>query len=144
MSFPYRLKQLRKEHKWTQEELGAKLNLTKVSISGYENGNRTPDMDTLIKISNVFNVSIDYLVGKSDVRSVDSPIISGQVLKNSITNSPKPPLLEQIFFRWFFRGFKRRKRKKLFATGMKKSKRKKKVPPTEKDTDESAWDLKDK
>lgn len=108
MSFPYRLKQLRKEHKWTQEELGAKLNLTKVSISGYENGNRTPDMDTLIKISNVFNVSIDYLVGKSDVRSVDSPIISGQVLKNSITNSPKPPLLEQIFS-MVFRGFKRRK-----------------------------------
>lgn len=143
MSFPYRLKQLRKEHKWTQEELGAKLNLTKVSISGYENGNRTPDMDTLIKISNVFNVSIDYLVGKSDVRSVDSPIISGQVLKNSITNSPKPPLLEQIFFDGFLEASNEEK-EEIIRYWHEEIKKKKKVPPTERDTDESAWDLKDK
>ena len=50
----------------TQEELGKKINVTKVSISGYENGNRTPDMETLQKIAEVFDVSIDYLLGRAD------------------------------------------------------------------------------
>jgi transcriptional regulator with XRE-family HTH domain len=66
MDFPSRVRRLRKEHKLTQEELGKKLNVTKVSISGYENGNRTPDSDTLNLIADVFDVTTDYLYGRSD------------------------------------------------------------------------------
>lgn len=61
-----RLKILRSEKKITQEELGKVVNVTKVSISGYENGNRTPDTETLQKLADFFNVSTDYLLGRSD------------------------------------------------------------------------------
>ncbi|ASA96856.1 helix-turn-helix transcriptional regulator [Anoxybacillus flavithermus] len=61
-----RLKRLRLEKKLTQEELGKKINVTKVSISGYENGNRTPDTETLQKLADFFNVTTDYLLGRTD------------------------------------------------------------------------------
>ncbi len=48
-----------------QEQLGELINVTKVSISGYENGNRTPDTDTLRRLADVFGVSTDYLLGRS-------------------------------------------------------------------------------
>jgi len=66
LEFPERLKSLRKDKGMTQEELGLKINVTKVSISGYENGNRTPDMDTLQKIADVLETTIDYLLGRQD------------------------------------------------------------------------------
>lgn len=59
-----RLKRLRTEKKITQSELGNIINVTKVSISGYENGNRSPDTDTLIKIADYFDVTTDYLLGR--------------------------------------------------------------------------------
>jgi len=61
-----RLKQLRKEKNLTQSELGNKINVTKVSISGYESGNRTPDTDTLQRIADFFEVSTDYLLGRTE------------------------------------------------------------------------------
>ncbi|MGE7132613.1 helix-turn-helix domain-containing protein [Lysinibacillus xylanilyticus] len=64
-----RLKLLRAEKKITQEELGKVVNVTKVSISGYENGNRTPDTETLQALADFFNVSTDYLLGRADKRN---------------------------------------------------------------------------
>ncbi|SDC41942.1 helix-turn-helix domain-containing protein [Shouchella lonarensis] len=61
---PGRLRALRKKHQLTQAELGARVNVTKVSISGYETGNRTPDTDTLNDLANVFGVTTDYLLGR--------------------------------------------------------------------------------
>lgn len=66
MDFPSRLKHLRANRKLTQEQLGEKINVTKVSVSGYENGTRSPDMETLQKIADVFEVSVDFLLGRSD------------------------------------------------------------------------------
>lgn len=58
-----RIKSLRKSNKLTQQELGKMLNVTKVSICCYEKGTRTPSMDTLIDLSNIFHVSLDYFAG---------------------------------------------------------------------------------
>lgn len=58
-----RIKSLRKSKKLTQQELGKMLNVTKVSICCYEKGTRTPSMDTLIDLSNIFHVSLDYFAG---------------------------------------------------------------------------------
>lgn len=66
MDFPSRLKRKRIEKKMTQEQLGTKVNVTKVSISGYESGNRTPDMETLQLIADALDVSTDYLLGRTD------------------------------------------------------------------------------
>jgi transcriptional regulator with XRE-family HTH domain len=65
-----RIKKLRKEKKLTQQELGEKVNVTKVSISGYENGNRTPDTETLQKLADVLETSTDYLLGRTDEPSL--------------------------------------------------------------------------
>ena len=58
-----RIKELRKSNNLTQQELGKLLNVTKVSVCCYENGSRTPSLDTLIDLSNIFHTSLDYCVG---------------------------------------------------------------------------------
>ena len=58
-----RLKALRTEMEMTQSELGKMINVTKVSICCYEKGIRLPSLETLIDLSDVFKVSIDYLLG---------------------------------------------------------------------------------
>ncbi|SJZ82945.1 helix-turn-helix domain-containing protein [Selenihalanaerobacter shriftii] len=69
MLLKHRLKQLRTEKKLTQKELGDHLELTPATISFYEIGRRTPDYETLINISNYFDVSLDYLLGKTHIRN---------------------------------------------------------------------------
>lgn len=59
-----RLKGLRKEKKMTQSELGELLNVTKVSVCCYEKGTRTPSLETLDDLSNIFGVKVDYFLGK--------------------------------------------------------------------------------
>lgn len=58
------LKSLRKDNGYTQSDLAKKLHLTPKAISFYENNQREPDIDTLNKIADIFNVSIDYLNGR--------------------------------------------------------------------------------
>jgi len=58
-----RIKDLRKSNNLTQQQLGKLLNVTKVSVCCYENGTRTPSLDTLIDLSNIFHTSLDYFVG---------------------------------------------------------------------------------
>ena len=61
-----RLKELRKKRRMTQQRLAIELNMTQNSISRYENGVREADYQTLIKFADFFNVSIDYLLERSD------------------------------------------------------------------------------
>lgn len=60
------LKALRKEKGYTQAELAKKLHLTPKAISFYENNQREPDIETLYKIADIFDVSIDYLNGRKN------------------------------------------------------------------------------
>ena len=61
-----RIKELRKAAGISQAKLGAICGLTKATISQYEIGNREPDISTLLRIANYFNVSVDYLLGVSN------------------------------------------------------------------------------
>ncbi len=61
--FGKRLKELRLKNNLTQSELGNLINTSKVSICFYENGNRTPSIETLVDLANVFKVNLDYLIG---------------------------------------------------------------------------------
>lgn len=63
-----RLKQLREERRLSQQGLALKLNVSQSTISAYEVGDRTPDLETLIAIGRFFDVSLDYLAGISDQR----------------------------------------------------------------------------
>lgn len=59
-----RIKELRKEHGFTQEILGEKIGVTKSAIVNYETGIRKIPLDTLVKISQLFDIKLDTLIGK--------------------------------------------------------------------------------
>lgn len=65
------LKTLRKKRGLTQQELGAKVGLSKAVVSKYENGMGYPSFDILIRIASFFGVTTDYLLGVSRGKTVD-------------------------------------------------------------------------
>lgn len=65
------LKQLRKSHNLTQQELGLHIGLSKAVISKYENGMGYPTFDILILIADYFGVTTDYLLGVEKGKTVD-------------------------------------------------------------------------
>ncbi|MCI1958172.1 MAG: helix-turn-helix domain-containing protein [Clostridia bacterium] len=71
MEFKDRLRKLRKENKITQRELGKKLNYGYTAVSNYESGRNEPGIRELIILSDLFGVSVDYLIGKIDNRKDD-------------------------------------------------------------------------
>ena len=68
ISFAMRLKKLREQKKLNQTELANLLEVSNGSISKWERGDRQPDYETLEKIADTFNVTIDYLLGRSDIK----------------------------------------------------------------------------
>ncbi len=62
----FRLKKLRKERNISQLKLALDLNMNQNSISRYENSEREADYETLIKFADYFDVSLDYLLGRTD------------------------------------------------------------------------------
>lgn len=66
MKMPIRLKELRKLRKMTQQRLAIELNMNQNTISRYESGEREADYQTLIRFADLFNVSIDYLLERTD------------------------------------------------------------------------------
>lgn len=67
--FAQRLRELRSEKGVVQKDVANFLNITTSAYGFYEQGKRVPDTDIMIKLSNYFNVSLDYLLGKTDVRN---------------------------------------------------------------------------
>lgn len=66
--FPERIKLLRKEKGISQKELGDALNLSKATITMWESGKREPTMISIMQAADYFNVSSDYLLGRTDLR----------------------------------------------------------------------------
>jgi len=64
--FILRLRELREKNNISQVRLAMELNLNQNSISRYENGEREADYKTLIAFADYFNVSLDYLLGRTD------------------------------------------------------------------------------
>lgn len=67
-----RLKTERKRRKMTQQMLADRLNVSRGTVAMWEIGKNTPPADMLVRISELFNCSVDYLLGKTDVRVDDS------------------------------------------------------------------------
>ena len=66
--FHTRLKKLRIDSGYTQEQLAKKLGITKSRLGMYEIGQRNPDFETLELIADFFNVDMNYLLGKSSTK----------------------------------------------------------------------------
>ena len=81
--FKDRLKMLRNEKEMSGSELGAIFGVTKVGIHGWESGKRNPSLDMLMSIADYFEVSLDYLMGKTDYRQgkVFTDTVDGKKVK---------------------------------------------------------------
>ena len=64
-----RIAELRKEKHLHQVGLAVKINVSQYTISAYETGRQQPSADMLVTLADFFNVSIDYLLGRSNIRS---------------------------------------------------------------------------
>ena len=71
MDFGNRLKELRKQSGLTQQQLADRIGVTKSVISFYELRERSPSPDVLAKLSYIFHVSTDYLLGIERGRTID-------------------------------------------------------------------------
>lgn len=73
-----RLKELRQEKDLLQKDVANYLNISTSAYGFYEQGKRTPDSEMMKKLSEFFNVSLDYLLGKTDIRESADDILNGK------------------------------------------------------------------
>jgi Predicted transcriptional regulators len=70
-----RIRQLRQEKGWRQEDLAEQLNTKRQTVGNYETGERGIDMETICRICDIFGCTADYLLGRS---SSPAPVISDE------------------------------------------------------------------
>ncbi|MEA4883930.1 MAG: helix-turn-helix transcriptional regulator [Clostridia bacterium] len=90
MDFASRLRQLRRERGLTQSSLAGYLGISKQAISNYETRANTAPQDVMEHLADIFNVSIDYLMGRSDFQH--APCVHGHGDAYSL-----PPELQAAF-----------------------------------------------
>lgn len=81
MTFGEKLKTLRKNSNLTQKQLGELLGVAKSVVSYYEQGDRCPSQDVLIRIASIFHTSTDYLLGVEKKRTLDVSDLSDEDVK---------------------------------------------------------------
>lgn len=69
MNFADRLRSLRQDNALTQQDIAQVLDVSKSSINMYERGQREPNLELLEAIADYFNVDMDYLIGRSDIKN---------------------------------------------------------------------------
>ena len=67
-----RIKELRTENNWSQAELATRLQCAMSSVAMYEKEERKPSLEVLVKLSEIFDCTIDYLLCKSDIRNPET------------------------------------------------------------------------
>ena len=70
-TFPERLRKLRAERKLSQEQLGAVIGVSKYAVHLYEKGKTCPEMKGLMGLAEYFDVSLDYLAGRTSKRDIN-------------------------------------------------------------------------
>ena len=83
MTFSKRLRKLRKEKGLTLKQMADKFHKTKATFSAYENGVRKPSINLVSELANYFGVSIDYLMGESNLKH------SNEKIKQALENNPE-------------------------------------------------------
>ena len=89
MSFAERLQELREDRGISRKDLAASLNITVSALGMYEQGRRVPNMEMLIRLADYFDVTLDFLVGRSFNDEETSKIIEALHLKNKIDKLPQ-------------------------------------------------------
>ena len=98
-----RIKQLREELGLSQEKLAEKLNASSSSIAMYETERRQPNNETLIKLAKIFDCSVDYLLGNTDIRNIEKVKFanSGGIDTEGLSKDEIEELRKQVeYIRW--------------------------------------------
>ncbi len=108
MTMAERLQRLRKEHHFSQEQLAEKLQVSRQAVSKWENGQTAPDLNNIIAMSNLYEVTTDYiLIGKErspkENREKDRKRKSGMIcLGGGIILTLLLPLFAKMYQEWMF------------------------------------------
>lgn len=71
VDFSHRLKQLRKDKHLTQVQVAERIGVTASMVSSYETDIRLPSYEVMLRIADIFGVSVDYLLGRQEKRFLD-------------------------------------------------------------------------
>ena len=82
MTFSERLKLLRENAGLTQSYMAEKIGVKRPTYAGYETKGTQPSYDILQEIANFFNVSVDYLLGATDIKNKPDDILKGEYHKD--------------------------------------------------------------
>ncbi|MEW4132066.1 helix-turn-helix domain-containing protein [Bacillus thuringiensis] len=77
-----RLSELRKNQKWSLQDTADKLGIAKSTYAGYETGYRWPSLQSLSKIADLFDTSVDYILGRTDDKRIKDVIEITELMKN--------------------------------------------------------------
>lgn len=89
MTFAECLQELREDRNVSRKELAAFLNISVSTLGMYEQGRREPNIDMLIKLADYFNVTLDFLVGRSANNEDRKNMLEALRLKNKIDKLPQ-------------------------------------------------------
>lgn len=95
-TFAERLRSLRQEKGWSQQRLADELKLSKSSVNMYERGEREPGFETMESIADLFNVDMNYLYGRTDIKIADPIIRTDSHASQSIPKGfiPMPEMVQ--------------------------------------------------
>ena len=95
-NFGLRLKTLRKNARYTQKKLADLIGLEQTTIANYENGNRIPNINKITALANLFNVSTDYLLGKTETSDTNKSLYSYKDYINKLLIGDKKAAYEIV------------------------------------------------
>ena len=85
-----RLKKLRKEGKLTQKDIATFLNISQPAYQQFESGKKKMNLETMEKLADFFNVSTDYLLGKTDFPDLNLEVDIDNAIDNSVAYDGTP------------------------------------------------------
>ena len=102
MEFAECLKTLRKQVKLTQAQIAEKLDISQQAYASWERGAKKPTQENLVKIAQVLNVSVDYLVGNSDYTEdkLDNVELLFRMNSKGLTDEEKKSLKKNWLSLW--------------------------------------------
>ena len=100
MEFSERLKDLRKQAELTQVDVAEKLGISQPAYASWERGVKKPTQENLVKIAQILNVSVDYLVGNFSEENTNNKLVDIEILfrKNSegLTDAEKSVFRQEL------------------------------------------------
>ncbi len=96
MSIGQRISSLRQELKLTQKELAEKFNISSSSIGMFEQNRRSPDSELLNRFADFFNVSVDYLLGRTDIKNSNDSKTETKAYHNLDVSGLPDEAIEQV------------------------------------------------